>query len=131
MQGKRLFAIAALTPILAGCDGFYESRMVIPGDPANIGPVSSAVRAYAEEHGLPCSPRSGTVIYCSEQPVTVFVTLEAGAIVVCYFARGAQIESSKFAGRIERLKTALEAAVRPRIVAVSDRQESDCLIPKA
>jgi hypothetical protein len=131
MQGKLLLSIAALTPILAGCDGFYESRMVISGDPANIAPVSNAVREYATENDLSCSPRSGTIIYCSKQPVAVFVTVEAGAIVVCYFARGAQIESSKFAGRIERLRTALEAAVQPRIVEVSDRQDSDCLIPRA
>ena len=131
MKIKLILSVAALTPMLAGCDGFYESRMVISGDPATIASISSAVREYAEEYELSCTTHRGTVAYCHRQPVTVFVTEEAGAIVVCYVARGAQFESSKFAGRIERLKTKLESAVGPERVRTSGPKESECLIPKA
>jgi hypothetical protein len=131
MHIRRLLPIVLAAAALVGCDGYYESRMVVSGDSASIASVSTAIHEYAAEHELSCSAHPGTAIYCERQPVTVFVTEEESAVVVCYLARGAQFESSKFASRIESLRSRIEAAVGQNRVRISGRKGSECLVPRA
>jgi hypothetical protein len=73
--------------------------------------VLAAVDAYAREEGINCSPRQGYVLYCSRQPIEVFVIDAGAALDVCYWSRGARFESGKFEERMQRLAARVDAAL--------------------
>ena len=116
--------------VLAGCDGKFESRQSVALGSADAASkqirarVVDAVRNYAATEGIRCQSQPGYLVYCFDQPIYLAVRERNARVEVCYSARGAQFESSKFQERIQRLAAQVDAAAGAPVP-----QEPLCSVP--
>jgi hypothetical protein len=133
MKALFQFFVFAVILALCGCDNLYYQRFDIEasdGSAFNAGELFSkqlvrVLKQYADVNGLSCIVSEQLPFECYRQPVHIWaVETEKGA-VVCYSAIGIPLESSKFDGRINSLKTLLNSTFPSLII----RNNTQCPRP--